>query len=123
MIAQLDWRDFEILVDLMFACGGWQRTSAVGDGEVDVDLLLTSPTTGEAGWVQIRSQASQGVLDDYLDRFRRDGSAQRFSIAMQRVRVTNAAFVVQYDTRLGDVLRAKIEEKFTKTPCPVASAA
>ena len=25
MIRQLDWRDFETLVDLIFARGGWQR--------------------------------------------------------------------------------------------------
>jgi hypothetical protein len=78
MIAQLDWRDFEIMVDLIFARGGWQRSSAVGDGEVDVDLMLTSPTTGETAWVQIKSSATQTVLDDYIERFRRDGSCDRF---------------------------------------------
>ena len=78
MIAQLDWRDFEIMVDLIFARGGWQRSSAVGDGEVDVDLMLTSPTTGETAWVQIKSSAAQAVLDDYIERFHRDGSCDRF---------------------------------------------
>lgn len=78
MIAQLDWRDFEILVDLIFARNGWQRQSALGDGEVDIDLMLNNPSTGESAWVQIKSRASQAVLDDYLDRFRRDGSCDRF---------------------------------------------
>jgi hypothetical protein len=78
MIAQLDWRDFEICVELIFSRGGWQRQSAIGDGEVDIDLLLDHPTTGETAWVQIKSSANQAVLDDYLDRFRRDGSCDRF---------------------------------------------
>jgi hypothetical protein len=30
MIQQLDWRDFETLVDLIFMRGGWQRISALG---------------------------------------------------------------------------------------------
>jgi hypothetical protein len=78
MIAQLDWRDFEILVELVFTRGGWQRQSAIGDGEVDIDLLLDSPSTGETAWVQVKSRATQAILDDYLDRFRRDGSCDRF---------------------------------------------
>lgn len=78
MIAQLDWRAFEIMVDLIFARGGWQRQSALGGDEVDADLRLTSPTTGERAWVQVKSRASQRVLDDYLARFSRDGSAERF---------------------------------------------
>ncbi len=78
MIKQLDWREFEVLVDLIFARGGWQRSSAIGAGEVDIDLMLTMPTTGETAWVQVKSEATQAVLDDYLGRFTRDGSCQHF---------------------------------------------
>ena len=78
MIAALDWRDFEIMVDLLFARGGWQRQSALGVGEVDIDLLLDNPSTNETAWVQVKSSATQAVLDDYLDRYRRDGSADHF---------------------------------------------
>lgn len=81
IVRQLDWRDFEVMVDLVFARGGWQRRSAVGDGEVDVDLLVTSPATKELGWVQVKSTATQAVLDDYLARFERDGSCDRFFFA------------------------------------------
>ena len=82
MIAGLDWRDFEIMIDLLFANGGWRRKSALAAGEVDIDLLLDNPVTGEAAWVQVKSRAGQTVLDDYLDRFRRDGSAQHFFLAV-----------------------------------------
>lgn len=78
MIAGLDWRAFEIMVELIFTRGGWQRQSALGTGEVDIDLLLDNPTTNETAWVQVKSSATQATLDDYLERFRRDGSAQRF---------------------------------------------
>lgn len=78
MIAQLDWRDFETLVDLVLTRSGWRRGSNVGDGEVDVDLLLDNPSTGETAWVQVKSTASQATLEDYLARFERDGSAERF---------------------------------------------
>jgi hypothetical protein len=78
MIAALDWRDFEIMVDLLFARGGWQRQSALGEGEVDIDLLLDNPSTNETAWVQIKSSATQATLDDYLERYRRDGTAEHF---------------------------------------------
>jgi Restriction endonuclease len=77
-IRQLDWRDFETLVDLIFARGGWQRSSVLGKEQADVDLILTQPTIGETAWVQIKSTTSQAELDDYLGRFRRDGSCDRF---------------------------------------------
>ena len=78
MIRQLDWRDFEMLVDLIFARGGWQRSSALGKQQPDVDLILIQPTTSQTAWVQIKSKASQAELDDYLGRFRREGSSDHF---------------------------------------------
>ena len=76
--AALDWRDFEIMVDLLFARGGWQLQSALGEGEVDIDLLLDDPSTNETAWMQIKSSASQATLDDYLERYGRDGTAEHF---------------------------------------------
>lgn len=82
MIAALDWRDFEVMVDLLFANGGWRRQSALAAGEVDIDLLLNNPVTGEAAWVQVKSRCDQSVLNDYLERYRRDGSAQHFFLVV-----------------------------------------
>ncbi|HJP69576.1 MAG TPA: restriction endonuclease, partial [Sphingomicrobium sp.] len=82
MIAGLDWRDFEVLVDLLFANGGWRRQSALAAGEVDIDLLLENPVSTEIAWVQVKSRCDQAVLNDYLERFRRDGSAQHFFLAV-----------------------------------------
>ena len=60
MIAQLHWADFEILVDLIFTRGGWQRCSILGGTMADIDLLIEQPTTGETASVQVKSRASQG---------------------------------------------------------------
>jgi hypothetical protein len=78
MIRQLDWRDFETLIDLIFARGGWQRESALGGDQADVDMILKQPTINETAWVQIKARSSQAELDDYLTRFRTDGSYDCF---------------------------------------------
>jgi hypothetical protein len=77
LIQLLDWADFEVLVDLLFARGGWQRVSVLGGGQPDVDMILTQPITGETAWVQVKSCASQTVFKDYLARFGKDGRCDR----------------------------------------------
>ena len=78
MIRQLDWRDFETLVDLIFMRSGWQRISPLGRDQADVDLILKQPVTGETAWVQVKSRSTQSELDQYLERFQRHGSCDRF---------------------------------------------
>jgi hypothetical protein len=78
MICRLDWRDFETLIDLIFTRGGWQRISALGGDQADVDLLLKQPVTGETAWVQVKSHSTQAELNNYLGRFERDGTCDRF---------------------------------------------
>jgi len=41
-----------------------------GETLADVDLIMEEPTTGERAFVQVKSKATQAILDDYLDRFR-----------------------------------------------------
>lgn len=77
MITSLHWADFETMVDLNFARSGWQRVTAVGGSQKDVDLILEQPTTGEKAFVQVKSRAGQKVFDDYLQRFQNDGSFHR----------------------------------------------
>ncbi len=78
LIPALHWRDFETFVDLLFARLGWRRTSLVGDGLKDIDLALEQPATGERAFVQVKSRASQRVVDDYVTRFRRNSNYDRF---------------------------------------------
>ena len=78
LVLDLDWRDWEILIDLIMTRAGWRRVSAIGDGETDIDLLLEHPTTGDNAWVQIKTGTSQAELGDYIARYKADGSCDRF---------------------------------------------
>lgn len=76
----LQWRDFELLVELVFAQSGWRRVSASGGTQETIDIELVLPTTGEAAFVQVKSQTDQAQLDDYADRFGRRDDAKMFYV-------------------------------------------
>ena len=63
-------RDFELLVDLVFANSGWRRVGQVGKTQKTVDIELMSPTTGERAFVQIKSHAARRDLAEYLGRLK-----------------------------------------------------
>lgn len=69
MIAGLHWADFEVLVDLLFARTGWQRISGLGGTIADIDLALFEPASGDRAFVQVKSQADQSTLENYIHRF------------------------------------------------------
>ena len=91
MIAGLHWADFEVLVDLIFARSGWQRVSAVGGSQKDVDLILEHPTTGERAFVQVKSKAGQPVVDDYINRYQDGSSFDRLFFVCHSPRSTLSA--------------------------------
>lgn len=64
----LTWQDFELLIDLVFSSSGWRRVGQVGKTQKTVDLELLLPSTGERAFVQVKSQATSQMLDDYRDR-------------------------------------------------------
>lgn len=80
LITQLHWADFELMVDLIFARGGWQRVSEVGGTMANVDLVLDQPTLGERASVQVKSTASQAILDDHLAFFATSGHDRTFFV-------------------------------------------
>lgn len=81
LIEALDWRDFEVMVDLIFADSGWRRVSAVGGSDqADSDLILEQPATRERAMVQVKSRASRTVLADYVDRFDRSPMDRLFFV-------------------------------------------
>jgi Restriction endonuclease len=80
MIRGLHWADFETLTDLIFARSGWQRSTRVGENLTDIDLVMEQPTTGETAFVQVKSEAGQATVDDYLGRFRRSGYDRFFFV-------------------------------------------
>jgi hypothetical protein len=58
IIKTLHWKDFEILIDLIFRQTGWQRVSPLGGPQKTLDLDLCCPITREKYTVQVKSQAS-----------------------------------------------------------------
>lgn len=55
MVKNLHWRDFEALVDLIFARGGYVRVSRRGGTMESVDLELNHPESGEVIAVQVKA--------------------------------------------------------------------
>ncbi len=47
LICKLTWKDFELLVDLLFRQAGWQRMGTLGKTQKTIDLDLYSPITDE----------------------------------------------------------------------------
>ena len=69
LIENLQWQDFEILVDLIFRQAGWQRLGATGKTQKTIDLELMMPVTGERALVQIKSQSSKQEFEKYQKEF------------------------------------------------------
>jgi hypothetical protein len=69
LIRKLHWKDFEVLVDLIFREAGWQRVSEVGGTQKTVDLDLISPVTSERYGVQVKSTASLRKFEEYQRKF------------------------------------------------------
>ena len=76
----LTWRDFELLIELVFSQSGWRRISASGGTQKTIDIELVLPTTGETAFVQVKSKTDQGQLDDYLGRFAERDDARMFYV-------------------------------------------
>jgi len=91
LIAGLHWADFETLIDMILARGGWNRMSALGGTMKDVDLIVEQATTGETAMVQVKSAASQTALDDYIRRFDEVGEFSWLIFACHSPRGTLAA--------------------------------
>ena len=74
-LKSLHWKDFETLIDIIFARSGWHRVSALGGSQKTVDLEIEQATTEERAAVQVKSNASQKTLDEYI---RRVDDTERF---------------------------------------------
>jgi hypothetical protein len=77
LIAGLHWKDFEVLVDLIFARTGWQRVSELGGPQKDTDLILEQPATGERAFVQVKSKANAATFQASRAAYNDDGSYNR----------------------------------------------
>jgi hypothetical protein len=71
LVARLRDKDFEVLVDLILARTGWARLAKLGGATEGLDIEVENPASEEIAFVQVKSRASQEVLDDYVSRFNR----------------------------------------------------
>ena len=69
MLQLLTWKDFELLVDLVFAHSGWRRISLAGKTQKTIDMEVLLPSTGERAFIQVKSATSQRQFDEYRASF------------------------------------------------------
>jgi len=77
LIRSLHWKDFELLVDLIFTNAGWQRISVLGKTQKTLDLDLKAPVTGERAMVQVKSSSDRDEYTRYYDEFKRSRDFNR----------------------------------------------
>ena len=77
LIAGLHWKDFELLVELVFTQGGWRRVSATGGVQDMVDLQVELPLTGEQALVQVKSKIDHGGANDAAIRLAEAAAGRR----------------------------------------------
>ena len=68
IIQEFNWKEFELLTDLIFRQAGWQRVSQLGKSQKGIDLDLISPIANERYYVQVKSKAGRKVFDDFIER-------------------------------------------------------
>jgi hypothetical protein len=69
IIQNLQWKDFETLIDLIFRQAGWQRVGDKGKTQKTLDLDLFAPVTGERAIVQIKAQSDLAQFLKYQEQF------------------------------------------------------
>lgn len=91
LIDRLHWADFEVLAELLLTRSGWQRTSRLGGNREDVDFVLKNRTINEHAFVQVKSRATQAVLNDSLKQFRTSGMDRFYFVCHRTVGIFRLA--------------------------------
>jgi len=79
-IKELHWKDFEILVDLVFRATGWARISVLGQHAKAYDLELRETITGDRYIVQVKSRAGVSDLKSTISSFSADDYRRVFFV-------------------------------------------
>jgi len=69
LIKKLNPKDFELLIDLIFRAGGWQRLGVVGKTQKLIDLAIFHPITEEKAVVQIKCSTNVPEFNKYKKAF------------------------------------------------------
>lgn len=85
MVKRLGWKDFELLIDLVFARTGWARISVLGKTEKSIDMAVQNLAANEIAFVQVKGTSNQAELDSYINQF----EAQRDKYARMIFAINN----------------------------------
>lgn len=102
-IKNLHWKDFELLVDLLFRQTGWRRISVLGETMKLIDLELEEPITGDLYQVQVKSRASKNDFEKYVNQFK--NNSERFP----NKKIRKLYFVVHSPEK--DLLNYQVDKK------------
>lgn len=80
LLKLLTWKDFEILVELIFAQSGWKRVSATGGVQKTIDFSLWQPLTGERAFVQVKSETNANEFESYISTSQSENFGRMFYV-------------------------------------------
>ena len=100
LIKNLQWKDFETLVDLIFRQGDWQRVGDTGKTQKTLDLDLFAPVTGERAMVQIKAQSDLKEFLYYQDQFAAMSDYDKFFYVVHTAKKNLSSYDNETDIKL-----------------------
>lgn len=100
LIQNLQWKDFETLVDLIFRQAGWQRVGDTGKTQKTLDLELLAPVTGERAIVQIKAQSDLPEFLRYQEQFAIMNDYDKFFYVVHTAKNNLADYQNESETKL-----------------------
>lgn len=80
LIKHLHWKDFEVLVDLVFGGSGWRRRSAVGKTMKFADIEFEDQINKESYQVQVKSRSTLQEFREYESQFNQNEFRKLFYV-------------------------------------------
>ena len=100
LIQNLQWKDFETLVDLIFRQAGWQRVGDTGKTQKTLDLELFAPVTGERAIVQIKAQSDLPQFLGYQEQFATMNDYDKFFYVVHTAKNNLTTYENETETKL-----------------------
>lgn len=100
LIQNLQWKDFETLVDLIFRQAGWQRVGDTGKTQKTLDLELFAPVTGERAIVQIKAQSDLQQFLSYQEQFATMNDYDKFFYVVHTAKNNLTTYENETETKL-----------------------
>lgn len=110
LIQDLQWQDFETLIDLIFRQMGWLRVSVLGENLKDIDIELQSLVTGEKAVVQIKAEADLKTFEKYEEKFSEIGYYDKYFFIASFPKQNLIEFANNYKSETNIYLGEKISE-------------